>query len=263
MRNAKILPELASAGILTLTNLTIYNIITEKEFDMKKALFTCAICACLCTAALAGCSQATAFGLTKKQYSEVYGKTAELILGEDSQITPAKYETDESNFNLIATGAFMYFLSEIYKTNMFPVSEDPVTFTCSTITIAMLSSFDSDKGAVTADIFALEGETDSAHEGYVNISIFYDFDTSEVISFNLSQCDRNDKAVNPYFQNDIYLDGKIHSLSEDNDEERRNFITEVKAKRQAFEEKVLKAKTLNTDFTTEYLRSLEYIENKS
>ena len=35
MRNAKILPELASAGILTLTNLTIYNIITEKEFDMK------------------------------------------------------------------------------------------------------------------------------------------------------------------------------------------------------------------------------------
>ena len=66
MRNAKILPELASAGILTLTNLTIYNIITEKEFDMKKALFTCAVCACLCTAALAGCSQATAFGLTKK-----------------------------------------------------------------------------------------------------------------------------------------------------------------------------------------------------
>lgn len=237
---------------------------------MKKQL--CAITVALCgIAAFTGCSgSGTAYGLTRKQYSEIYGKVSSVIFDGDETaertVGTVRYEENQDFSTVRSTGAFVYFLKEIYKNDKFRLSEDPVTFTCSyanwdqECTVTMLSTYDKELGAITGEMFVKETyRGQSIPDGYINVKVEYDFDNETLLGFTLAVCDW-EGGDSAYYTYDKYTDGRLYSLSSDKDEDRENAILEMESSKAGYAEKMKNAKTLKTDFTEEYTRSMSLVD---
>lgn len=103
---------------------------------MKKILCAAAVAAAACTLTLfSACAEGTAYGLTKKEYAEIYGKVTDVIFDENKSTEASRsavhYVQVDDYSTVRSTGAFVYFLKECYNNKNFVLSEKPVELTCS------------------------------------------------------------------------------------------------------------------------------------
>ena len=104
----------------------------NKEVIMKKIALIMAVLAILIIAPACVTTDADT-AKTRERYSEIYADVSMQMLEmrDTSEVSTTALVPTTNRTNVYSTGAFLYFVSELYKNEAFVVSEKPAKFTCS------------------------------------------------------------------------------------------------------------------------------------
>ena len=133
----------------------------------------------------------------KEKYSAVYADVSQEMLAIASAktgVAATAMKEDAQSSHVASTGAFVYFISELYKSDAFIVSEAPVTFTCTyqeyqeEYLLGMYTALDETTGSVLGEIYVETKNVMSGEKGYgyIYIEVGYDFKAEKIIDFDYS-----------------------------------------------------------------------------
>lgn len=242
---------------------------------MKKILCAAAVAAAACTLTLfSACAEGTVYGLTKKEYAEIYGKVTDVIFDESKSAEASRsavhYVQVDDYSTVRSTGAFVYFLKECYNNKNFVLSEKPVELTCSyaseawgeqQCTITMLSTCDKESGKITGELYVKETFNGTQiPDGYILVDIDYDFENNALGDFSLSMSEWDASSAAGYYDSYEYRSGKLYRLSSEDQEAVADFIGEQSRHKAAYAEKMKDKIVLDADFTDEYTKSMALVD---
>lgn len=232
----------------------------------------------------------------RKSYSKVFANIAETVIksgkgsaatnmlakksiGNAGKIIPIKYVEPQDNSTLYGVAANVYFYSQLYLSEKFIISDEPVHFAISGVEsnyyvndqsqesvinydIVLQSSMDRKNGIVTSQMILREEQTWQSgpsvqNYDYLNLYVEYDFDRNKVISYTAAWRSTYDKNVS--YGCYRYYDNKLTELDVSiSDGDYKIFAAGMDDLQEKFEGQ--EAIPLDADFKEEYLRSELYLK---
>lgn len=212
--------------------------------------------------ALSACGPTAEEKALKKKYSAVYAdisrEMSELASAKTGIVATAMTQTEDT-WHVSSTGAFLYFVSELYKNDAFVVSDKPVLFTCSyeayddEYSLAFRPVLDEENNKVLAEFYVetrTQGEMDY---DYIYIDVDYDFATETLVAFDLYMCEW--ETADDVLRS-LYRDGKLYKLEDVKDEAYATAKNKVSTEMAEFKTAMADAIDLKHDFTEEYTASM-------
>ena len=179
-----------------------------KKFTSCSLAFLATISCCF-----VGCNKNDAL---KEKYSQVYANVSQEMLNiatNPTGITATAMKPTQNMGHVFSTGAFLYFVSELYKSDAFLVSDKPVLFTCSyeeygdEYSLAFRPLLDEDNQKVLGEFYVETKNKNSKQLSYdyIYIDVDYNFSEKEILAFDLYMCewDTAENVLRSLYQNGI------------------------------------------------------------
>lgn len=232
-----------------------------KKLALATAILATALVIPACTPSNEGA------GNLREKYSELYADISEEMLeAATPTAVPTALKPAESYGHVYSTGAFVYFVSELYKNEAFIVTENPVKFTCSyelmgdNYEVVFRSYVNEEENKVRGDFFVTDYTANGTWTNYIYIDVDYNFTTESIVAFTLYVDDWEENAMNAC---SVYENGILYDLeTEVNDEAFAEHNTNMLAKKNNFKTAMSNTVNLNHDFTDEYTRSMDFVKDE-
>ena len=233
---------------------------------MKKSIIVLAALALAFTVTACD-SQEVWDSLEREKYAEVYADISEEMLeATKPTITPTALKPAEDYGHVYSTGAFVYFVSELYKNEAFTITENPVKFTCSyeltgdNYEVTFRSYVNEEENKVIGDFYVIDYMEDYTWESYIYIDVDYNFKAESIVAFTLYVDEWNKNDMNAC---SVYENGILYDLeTEVEDEVFAQHNTNMLEKKNKFKAAMANTVDLKHDVTDEYTRSMDFVKDE-
>ena len=231
---------------------------------MKKLALATAI---LATAlVIPACTPAGTSNATREEYSKLYADISEEMLAAATpEVVPTALVPADNYGHVYSTGAFVYFVSELYKNEAFTITEAPVKFTCSyeltkdNYEVVFRSYVNKGENKVIGDFFVTDYTENRTWTSYIYIDVDYDFAKESIISFVLYVDEWESNDMNAC---SVYEEGILYELEFIQDETFAEHNAKMLEKKGNFKNALSNTLDLKHDFTDEYTRSMDFVKDE-